>query len=222
MKTADKNMKKKDGSKFRTFLSLFFTSLKIGLFSFGGGYAMIALTKNEFAEKKKWIKKEEFSDIVAIAESTPGPIAINSSTFVGYTIGGVWGAVLSTIAVCIPAFTIIFLISLFFDRFLSFKYVALAFKGIRVGVTFLIVSAGFKMLLDVEKSPFNIVVFTITAACVMLFSIFGVNFSSIFYILISALAGIIAYSVKAAAAKRKGIKNADLPAETRSEKENKQ
>lgn len=215
-------MGKKDGSKFRTLLSLFFTSLKIGLFSFGGGYAMIALTENEFSEKKKWIKKEEFADIVAIAESTPGPIAINSSTFVGYTIGGVWGAVLSTIAVCIPAFTIIFLISLFFDNFLSFKYVALAFRGIRVGVTFLIVSTGFKMLLDAEKSPFNIVVFTITAACVILFSIFGVNFSSIFYILISALAGIIAYSVKTAAAKRKGIKNVDLPAETRSEKENKQ
>ncbi len=219
-------MEKKADSKIKTLLSLFFTSLKIGLFSFGGGYAMIALTENEFAEKKKWIKKEEFSDIVAIAESTPGPIAINSSTFVGYTIGGVWGAVLSTIAVCIPAFTIIFLISLFFDRFLSFKYVALAFKGIRVGVTFLIVSAGFKMLLDVEKSPFNIIVFVVTAACVILFSLFGVNFSSIFYILISALAGIIAYSVKAAAAKRKRAKTGEttvsLSKKTLDEKENKQ
>ncbi len=213
-------------SKLKTLVTLFFTSLKIGLFSFGGGYAMIALTENEFAEKRKWIKKEEFADIVAIAESTPGPIAINSSTFVGYTIGGVWGAILATIAVCIPAFTIIFLISLFFDRFLAFKYVALAFKGIRVGVTFLIVSAGFKMLLEVEKSPFNIVIFAITVACVILFSLFGVDFSSIFYILISALAGIIAYSVKAAAAKRKGAKTSEttdpLPEKTPARKEDKQ
>lgn len=212
-------MEKKADSKIKTLVSLFFTSLKIGLFSFGGGYAMIALTENEFAEKRKWIKKEEFADIVAIAESTPGPIAINSSTFVGYTIGGVWGAVIATIAVCIPAFAIIFLISLFFDRFLSFKYVAIAFKGIRIGVTFLIVSAGFKMLLDVEKTPFNIVIFVVTAACVILFSLFGVNFSSIFYILISALAGIIAYSVKAAVAKRKKSETADLPTEKPSEKE---
>lgn len=212
-------MEKKADSKIKTLVSLFFTSLKIGLFSFGGGYAMIALTENEFAEKRKWIKKEEFADIVAIAESTPGPIAINSSTFVGYTIGGVWGAVIATIAVCIPAFAIIFLISLFFDRFLSFKYVAIAFKGIRVGVTFLIVSAGFKMLIDVEKTPFNIVIFTVTAVCVILLSLFGVNFSSVFYILISAIAGIIAYSVKTASEKRKKSDAADSPAEKPSEKE---
>ena len=202
------------------YAELFYVFMLVGFTSFGG-MSMVPLINAQMIGHG-WMTATEVLDIVAIAESTPGPIAINSSTFVGYTIGGVWGAILATIAVCIPAFAIIFLISLFFDQFLSFKYVTLAFKGIRVGVTFLIVSAGFKMLLDVEKTPFNIVIFVITAACVILFSLFGVNFSSIFYILISALAGIIAYSVKAAAAKKKKAEIADLPAENGSKKEDKQ
>ena len=99
--------------------TLFFTFLKIGAFTFGGGYAMIALLENEFVERKKWIEKDDFLNMVAIAESTPGPVAINSATYIGYKIAGLFGAAAATVAVCIPSFTVIFCISLFFDQFLS-------------------------------------------------------------------------------------------------------
>ena len=101
--------------------TLFLTFLKIGAFTFGGGYAMIALLENEFGIKKKWIKHDEFLDMVAIAESTPGPVAINSATYIGYKIDGISGALASTVAVCIPSFVIIYLISLFFNQFLALK-----------------------------------------------------------------------------------------------------
>lgn len=97
--------------------SLFITFLKIGAFTFGGGYAMIALLENEFVEKKKWLEKSEFLDMVAVAESTPGPVAINSATYIGYKIAGFAGATMSTLAVSIPSFFVIYGISLFFDQF---------------------------------------------------------------------------------------------------------
>ncbi len=102
--------------------TLFLTFLKIGAFTFGGGYAMIALLENEFVERKKWIEKDDFLNMVAIAESTPGPVAINSATYIGYKIAGLFGAAAATVAVCIPSFTVIFCISLFFDQFLSFTW----------------------------------------------------------------------------------------------------
>ena len=97
---------------------LFWTFLKIGAFTFGGGYAMVALLEREFVEDKQWLSREEFLDMVAIAESTPGPVAVNSATYVGYKIEGVEGAAASTLAVCLPSFVVIYLISLVFDRFL--------------------------------------------------------------------------------------------------------
>ncbi|MBQ9355408.1 MAG: chromate transporter, partial [Clostridia bacterium] len=130
-------------------LKLFITFLKIGAFTFGGGYAMIALLQNEFVSQKKWINEDDFLEIIAIAESTPGPIAINSATFIGYKMAGFWGSFFSTLAICIPSFSIIFLISLFFDKFLNFKYVTYAFKGIQVCVVYLIFSAGIKMFKNV-------------------------------------------------------------------------
>ena len=118
--------------KGKLLLNLFLTMLKIGLFTFGGGYGMIALLESELVEKKKWIEKDEFVDMIAIAESTPGPIAVNASTYVGYKIAGFMGSLLATIGVCLPSFIIIFLISLFFEKFVALKYVAYAFKGIQV------------------------------------------------------------------------------------------
>lgn len=126
--------------------SLFITFLKIGAFTFGGGYAMIALLENEFVEKKKWLEKSEFLDMVAVAESTPGPVAINSATYIGYKIAGFAGAAMSTLAVCIPSFFVIYSISLFFDQFLSLRWVSCAFRGIQVCVIYLILTAGLKML----------------------------------------------------------------------------
>ena len=167
--------------------------LKIGLFTFGGGYAMIALLENEFVSKKKWLDKDEFLDMAAIAESTPGPIAINAATYIGYKNSGVPGAIVATIGICVPSFAIIFAISLFFDAFLSFTYVQYAFRGIQICVVYLILSAGLKMLRQMKKNVFNIVVISVTIAVMIAFSLLSVRFSTIFYILISGAAGVAVY-----------------------------
>lgn len=179
--------------KEKMLLPLFFTMLKIGAFTFGGGYAMIALLENEFVEKKKWLDKDEFLNIAAIAESTPGPIAINSATYIGYKNAGVLGSVFATLGVCMPSFVIIYIISLFFDAFLTLTYVEYAFRGIQVCVVYLILSAGIKMLKQMERSAFNIIVICATLLCMVLFSVRAVNFSTVFYILISGTAGVLVY-----------------------------
>lgn len=189
-------------SGMKKHLNLFFTMLKIGLFTFGGGYAMIALLENEFISKKKWIEKDEFIDMVAIAESTPGPVAINSATYIGYKLLGFWGSFLATIAVCIPSFAIIFVISLFFDAFLSLTLVSYAFRGIQACVIYLIMSAGLKMMKDMEKNIFNVIILTVTLACMVLFSVFSVSFSSIFYIIISGFIGLFVYIIRLIHARR--------------------
>ncbi|MBQ7387661.1 MAG: chromate transporter [Clostridia bacterium] len=175
--------------------SLFLTMLKIGLFTFGGGYAMIALLENEFVAKKKWLEKDEFLDVAAIAESTPGPIAINVATYIGYKRGGVLGSMMATLGVVLPSFVIIYAISLFFDTFLSMTYVAYAFKGIQVCVVYLILSAGVKMLKQTEKSVFNILIISVTLVCMVTLSVFAVSFSTVFYILISGAVGVVVYLI---------------------------
>ena len=179
----------------KKYLNLFFTMLKIGLFTFGGGYAMIALLENEFVSKKEWIEKDEFLDMVAIAESTPGPIAINAATYIGYKMLGFLGSLTATVAVCIPSFVIIYAISLFFDAFLSFTLVAYAFRGIQVCVIWLILSAGVKMLKQMRRTVFNILVLSTVILCMVAFSVFSVSFSTIFYILISGGIGLFMYLI---------------------------
>lgn len=181
--------------KLKFILRLLITMLKIGLFTFGGGYAMIALLENEFIEKKKWIKKDEFLNMVAIAESTPGPIAINAATYIGYQTAGLWGALAATVAVCIPSFIIIFLISLFFDTFLSLTYVAYAFRGIQICVIYLILSAGIRMLKGLEKNVFNFGILLSVMLVMTVFSIFAVEFSTVFYILICGTVGVFFYLI---------------------------
>ena len=179
--------------KAKEYLSLFLTMLKIGLFTFGGGYAMIALLENEFVAKKKWIEKDEFLDVAAIAESTPGPIAINAATYIGYKNTGIIGSIIATLGICIPSFVIIYAISLFFDAFLSLKLVAYAFKGIQICVVYLILTAGLKMLKQMKKTVFNIIIISITLICMVVFSLFAVKFSTIFYILLSGACGVAVY-----------------------------
>ncbi len=180
-------------SRGRQLISLFLTMMKIGLFSFGGGYAMLALVETELVSKKRWIGKEEFLDMVAISESTPGPLAINSATYIGYRLAGVIGALTATAAVVLPSFTILFAISFFFDAFLSFSYVAYAFQGIRVCVVFLILSAGFGMLKSVRRHPLELTILGATFLGMLLTSLFAVDFSSIFYILIGGAAGLFVF-----------------------------
>ena len=170
--------------------------MKIGLFTFGGGYAMLALLEGELVSNKKWIDREEFLDIVAIAESTPGPIAINAATYIGYKKAGFLGSLMATVGVCVPSFVIIYLISLFFDAFLSFEIVAYAFKGIQIGVIYLILSAGVKMLKGIEKNAFNLSVLIATATIMVLFSLLAVKFSAIIYILVSGALGVFVYLLR--------------------------
>ena len=179
--------------KVKGYLSLFLTMLKIGLFTFGGGYAMIAMLENEFVEKKKWLDKDEFLDVAAIAESTPGPIAINAATYIGYKNSGIIGSMIATLGICIPSFVIIYAISLLFDAFLSFTLVAYAFKGIQICVVYLILTAGLKMLKQMKKTTFNMIIISITLICMIVFSLFAVKFSTIFYILISGACGVAVY-----------------------------
>ncbi len=136
-------MKKK--TDFKMLLTLFAIFFKIGAFTFGGGYAMIPLIQKEVSENKKWITNEEILDVFAISESTPGPIAINSATFIGYKVAGFWGSFFATLGVVLPSFLIISLISLILDKFQNLKAVQYAFFGIRAGVLALIVKAFWSM-----------------------------------------------------------------------------
>ena len=181
--------------KKNIYFDLFLTMLKIGAFTFGGGYAMISMFENEFVTNKKWVTDEEFLDLVAIAESTPGPIAINSSTYIGYKMGGIFGSVAATLGMVLPSFTIIYIISLFFDIFLSLSFVANAFRGIQACVVYLILSAGVKMFKSLKKNAVGIVILALTVICMILFSIFSVKFSSVFYILISGFVSFVVWLI---------------------------
>ena len=176
-------------------LDLALSYFKVGLFTFGGGLAMISIIEREYVEKRKWIDKDEFENIVAIAESTPGPIAINCATYIGYKVGKVLGAIIATVAVCLPSFAIIYAISLFFNAFMALEIVKYAFEGIQIAVIFLIFSAGIKFFKNMAKTPFNLTVFILTFAFMLSFGLFGVNFSSIFYIIIGGVAGLFVYLV---------------------------
>ena len=170
---------------------LFFTMLKIGVFTFGVGYAMIALLENAFVTQKKWIDHEEFLDMVAISESTPGPIAINAATYIGYKVAGFWGSLCATVGVCIPSFGIIYVISLFFNQFLSLHLVAAAFKGIQVCVIYLIFTAGWKLLRQLKKNTFTICILVAVVVIMVTLSVLAVSFSTIVLILLSGLMGCV-------------------------------
>ena len=175
--------------------TLFFTFFKIGLFTFGGGYAMFALLEEEFIQRRKWLDKDEFLDMTAIAESTPGPVAINSATYLGYKLAKVPGAATATVAVCLPSFLIIYAISLFFEQFTQLTVIANAFKGIQVCVIYLIFSAGVRMLKALDKSPFATGVFAAVMLVMVGLSLAGVSVSSILLILLSGAAGVAAWLI---------------------------
>lgn len=175
--------------------TLFFTFFKIGLFTFGGGYAMIALLEEEFIQRRRWLDKDEFLDMTAIAESTPGPVAINSATYLGYKLAKVPGAATATVAVCLPSFLIIYAISLFFEQFTQLTVIANAFKGIQVCVIYLIFSAGVRMLKTLDKSPFATGVLAAVMLVMVGLSLAGVSVSSILLILLSGAAGVAAWLI---------------------------
>ena len=177
-------------------LLLLLSMLKIGCFAFGGGYAIIALLEHEFISKRKWIDHDEFLDVVAIAESTPGPIAINVATYIGYKLKGFLGAVVATIGMCLPSFVIMYLVSLFYEQFVEIRLVAAAFKGIQICVLYLIASAGFKMLRKMKKTPLNITVFSTTCIGMIVCTFFDIHVSSIWFIFGAGVLGLLVFFIK--------------------------
>lgn len=187
-------------------LELFITFSKIGLFTFGGGYAMISLIDNECAGKKRWITSDEMEEMTVIAESTPGPIAINCATYVGWKQAKIAGAAAATFGVVLPSFIIVFIISLFFENLLDHPIADKAFKGIRVAVAVLIIRAAVKMTLKMLKTPKNRAAKTAFCAAAFgitfLLNLLGVNFSSIFLILISGFFGFVIFGLVKKGAKK--------------------
>jgi len=177
--------------------SLFITFFKIGLFTFGGGYAMIAVIEDECVEKKKWISHDEMLDIIAVAESTPGPIAVNSATYVGYAQGGFIGAVTASLGIVMPSFIIIFAISSFLNKFLEIELIANAFKGIRVAVGIIIVNAGIRLFKKFKrKDLFTYCLMAAAGIALFLVDVFDISFSTIYLILISGFIGYLAFMIK--------------------------
>lgn len=182
--------------KTKLLWTLFSTLFKIGLFTFGGGYAMLALLESELVEKKGWLEKDEYLDMVAIAESTPGPIAINCATYVGYKQGGVLGSAAATLGVVMPSFIIIYVISLFLDAFLTLELVSYAFRGIQAGVVYLILSAGVKMLRSMKKDAMSVSICVGVLLLMLVLSALAVDFSAILFILISGAVGLSVWAAR--------------------------
>ena len=166
---------------------LFLTFAKIGLFTFGGGYAMISLIENSCVEKKGWITHDEMMNVTVIAESTPGPIAINCATFVGYKQKALIGAIAATIGMVLPSFCIIFLISMFLDNFLEIAWIAHAFMGIKIAVGILILDVAIKMIRKMQKKPIQLTIMACAFLAMLLIDIFALDVSSITMMLIAAV-----------------------------------
>lgn len=177
-------------------LNLFLTFAGVGLFTFGGGYAMISVVENICVEKKKWITHEDMMNITVIAESTPGPVAVNCATFVGYRQKGIIGAVFATVGMVLPSFVIIFLISLFLDNFLEITWIANAFRGVKAAVGILITDAGIKMIRKMKKSnPLSIAILCCSFTVMLLIDIFSLNFSSVTLMLICGAVSLTVFAL---------------------------
>ena len=180
----------KEERRFKLLFDLFFTLFKIGFIAFGGGYAIVALLENELIAKKKWATQEEFLDMVGIAESTPGPIAINSATYIGYKKAGVFGSLMATLGVCTPCFLLMYIVSIFYNEFMTNAYISAAFSGIQVCVIYLIAMAGLKMFKNIKKNAYSIIALIATIMCIVITNIYDVAISSIWYIVIGGILGI--------------------------------
>ena len=177
------------------YLQLFLSYLKIGFFGFGGGYAMLSLIQNEIVEQRGWLTASQFADIVAVSQITPGPIAINSATYIGYTIAGIGGSVVATFAVCLPSLTLMLLLTRFFLRHRENRFVQSVVKSVSPVVVGMIASAALLMIAPRSGGNENFVdcwSWILFAAC-LYGSYRKVN--PILMILLSAVAGILIYAV---------------------------
>ena len=177
--------------RIKIYFDLLWTFFKIGIISFGGGYVMLGIIENQLTEKKKWITKDEMLDLLAIAESTPGPFSINAATFIGYKRAKAFGSFLATLGVVLPSMIIIIAISVFLRFFDNNIYINGFLKGIQAGIGVLIFQASYKLSKPIEKTNFNIIIFFIA-----LIISFFTNFSIIYLMMILIIFGISLHYIK--------------------------
>ena len=187
-------------------LDLFLTFAKIGLFTFGGGYALIAFIENTCVERKAWITHDEMMNVTVIAESTPGPIAINCATYVGYKQKGFAGAVVATLGMVLPSFIIIFAISMFLDNFLDIQWIAHAFMGIKIAVGILILDAALKMIRKMKGGLLPRIFMICSALAMFLIDIFALKVSSITLMLIAAAVSVSIFIIRGKPSKKENAK----------------
>ena len=175
---------------------LFFTFTKIGLFTFGGGYAMISMIEDTCVARKHWITHDEMMEITVIAESTPGPIAINGATYVGFKQGGIPGSIAATVGMVLPSFVILYLISSVLDNFLEIQWIANAFRGIKIGVGILILRVALNMVKKMPKKPFPRTVAGSAFAVMLTVNFLSVKISSITLMLLAGAVGLGRFLIK--------------------------
>ena len=185
-------------------LDLFLTFAKIGLFTFGGGYAMISMIENNCVEKKQWITHDEMMNVTVIAESTPGPIAINCATFTGYKKAGLPGALVATLGMVIPSFVLIYLIAMFLDNFLELTFIANAFKGIKIAVGILILDAAMTMIKKMHKKIVPRAIMVCSCLAMLCINMFALNFSSISLMMIAAAVSLAIFAINGSPAQKGG------------------
>lgn len=180
------------------YLQLFYTFFKIGLFGFGGGYAMLSMIQGEVVTRYNWVSTQEFTDIVAISQSTPGPIGINAATYVGFTTtGSIWGSVIATFAVVLPSFILMLTISKFFLKYQKHPAVEAVFSGLRPAVVGLLASAAL-VLMNVENfgSPTDDTYTFVISIIIFLVAFIGTkkyHANPILMIIACGIAGLILY-----------------------------
>ena len=175
---------------------LFLCFAKIGCFTFGGGYAMISIIHHTCVEQKEWMTEDEMMNMTVVAESTPGPIAINCATYVGFKLAGFAGAVFATLGMVLPSFLIIYIISMFFDNFLAYPLVAKAFRGIKIGVGVVILSTGLNMLKKMAKKARPRIIAACAFTAMLLANIFALKISTITLMLAAAAVSLILFRLK--------------------------
>lgn len=192
-----------------TLMDLFLTFAKIGLFTFGGGYAMISVIENYCVERKQWITHDELMDVTVIAESTPGPIAINCATFTGYKKAGWMGALAATLGIVLPSFIVIYLISMLLDNFLELTIVANVFKGIKIAVGLLILDAAVTMLRKMHKKKLPVAIMIFSCIAMLCINILAFDFSSISLMIMAAAVSLAVFAIHGAP-NQKGSASDDL------------
>lgn len=180
---------------FDEYIKIFLTFLKLGFLSIGGGNTMVSMLEGELIEKKKWLTIDELAEMLAVSEVTPGPIAINIATYIGYKRGGFFGALMATLGVVISPVICMFLIALFLDKLITYNFINYALIGIKCGVILLLISVSISLIKKTKIDLYGIFGILLVVSSKLLLSIFNINFSSIYYILFGGCLGVILYGL---------------------------